>query len=251
MFYSCGINDFLSKPVEVRKLNAILEKWIPREKQRFRSSGRTRAEERVPRSTMSPVNAPPYKPAGDGGDLAGIPGLDFKIGKAYSGGSIEGYRVVLSAYCRDMENTAKRIQNSLEEENYHLYTTLLHALKGASRTIGAADLGDAAAELEDAGRREDIFLMQVKTEGLLAYFAKLAGSIKRALEADSDKTGISASTEFKRLKTALTDNDYLTVNHELTRLGSLPLDKAAKELLSRVEHDVLLYEFEAAAAKLG
>jgi len=33
MFISNGFNDFLSKPIDTVKLNAILEKWIPKEKQ--------------------------------------------------------------------------------------------------------------------------------------------------------------------------------------------------------------------------
>ncbi|MCL2207132.1 MAG: transporter substrate-binding domain-containing protein [Fibromonadales bacterium] len=33
MFLSNGFNDFLSKPIDIAKLNAILEKWIPKEKQ--------------------------------------------------------------------------------------------------------------------------------------------------------------------------------------------------------------------------
>jgi CheY-like chemotaxis protein len=33
MFLSNGFNDFLSKPIDTIKLNAILGKWIPKEKQ--------------------------------------------------------------------------------------------------------------------------------------------------------------------------------------------------------------------------
>ena len=33
MFLQTGFNDFLSKPIDIAKLNAILEKWIPKEKQ--------------------------------------------------------------------------------------------------------------------------------------------------------------------------------------------------------------------------
>jgi len=33
MFLSNGFNDFLSKPIDIMKLNTILGKWIPREKQ--------------------------------------------------------------------------------------------------------------------------------------------------------------------------------------------------------------------------
>ena len=35
MFMNNGFNDFLSKPIDINKLNEILEKWIPKEKQRL------------------------------------------------------------------------------------------------------------------------------------------------------------------------------------------------------------------------
>jgi CheY-like chemotaxis protein len=33
MFFENGFNDFLSKPIDTIKLDSILEKWIPKEKQ--------------------------------------------------------------------------------------------------------------------------------------------------------------------------------------------------------------------------
>jgi CheY-like chemotaxis protein len=33
MFLGAGFNDFLSKPIDVLKLNSVLERWIPKEKQ--------------------------------------------------------------------------------------------------------------------------------------------------------------------------------------------------------------------------
>jgi CheY-like chemotaxis protein len=33
MFLENGLNDFISKPIDTIKLNSVLERWIPREKQ--------------------------------------------------------------------------------------------------------------------------------------------------------------------------------------------------------------------------
>jgi FixJ family two-component response regulator len=32
MFLGSGMNDFISKPIEINKLEAVLAKWIPRDK---------------------------------------------------------------------------------------------------------------------------------------------------------------------------------------------------------------------------
>ena len=34
MFLSSGMDDFLSKPIELRSLASILQKWVPKEKQK-------------------------------------------------------------------------------------------------------------------------------------------------------------------------------------------------------------------------
>ncbi|MDR2786035.1 MAG: response regulator [Treponema sp.] len=256
VFYSGGINDFLSKPVEVEKLDAILKKWIPEEKQKIRVSGRRPRASGAAREKTGPVQNHGGRTDGtDGtddsveGKLSGIPGLDTKTGKAYTGGGMEGYLSVLSAYCRDVNSAIERIRDNLEQENYSLYTTLVHAIKGASRTIGAAKLGDDAAELEDAGKRKDISLMRQKTEKLLSDMESLCSSISRALETDNAEAG-TGTAEFGDLKAALVRDDYQAVNHELKRLGGLPLNKAERDLLDLIEQDVLIYEFAAAAAKL-
>jgi signal transduction histidine kinase/DNA-binding NarL/FixJ family response regulator/HPt (histidine-containing phosphotransfer) domain-containing protein len=242
MFYSSGINDFLSKPLEVEKLDKILEKWIPEGKQKFRLS-------RTVHEKTGPAQGRSHRNADDRIDrkLSGIPGVDTRSGKAYSGGNMEGYLKVLSTYCHDVNDMIGRIRNSMKEENYPLYTTLVHAIKGASRTVGAAKLGDDAAELENAGREKDTFLIRQKTEKLLSALESLCCSIGRALETDNAK---AVTGEFGDLKAALVRDDFLAVNHELKRLDGLPLDKASRDLLDQVEQDVLLYEFAAAAAKL-
>jgi signal transduction histidine kinase/CheY-like chemotaxis protein/HPt (histidine-containing phosphotransfer) domain-containing protein len=252
VFYSGGINDFLSKPVEVERLDAILKKWIPKEKQKTHPPGRRTRASGVVREKIGPANQSCHMDErGDRieGILSGIPGLDTRTGKAYAGGNMKGYLGVLSAYCRDVNDTIRRIRDSMEQENYSLYTTLVHAIKGASRTIGAAKLGDDAAELEDAGRREDVFLIKQKTQKLLLDLETLCCSINRALETGGAGAG-AGTAEFYGLKAALARDDYQAVNVELKRLGGLPLNKAERDLLSQVEQDVLLYEFAAAAAKL-
>jgi signal transduction histidine kinase/CheY-like chemotaxis protein/HPt (histidine-containing phosphotransfer) domain-containing protein len=254
-FYSGGINDFLSKPVEVERLDAILEKWIPKEKQKIHTSRRrARASAAVREKNGAAQNRGGHADDRVGrieGELSAIPGLDIETGKAYTGGNVNGYLEVLASYCRNVNDTVTRIRESLEQENYSLYTTLVHAMKGASRTIGAAKPGDDAAELEDAGRREDISLMREKTEKLLSDLESLCRSIRDALETGGAKAEAGTGTaEFGDLKAALVRDDYQAVNLELKRLRGLPLNEAEKDLLGRVEQDVLIYEFTAAAAKL-
>jgi hypothetical protein len=69
---------------------------------------------------------------------------------------------------------------------------------------------------------------------------------------DTDRPGeYHFMPRLETLKTALVNNDYTTVNQELKRLNELPLDKNIRELLENIEKDILLFEYEKAAARLS
>jgi signal transduction histidine kinase/DNA-binding response OmpR family regulator len=237
MLLSNGIDDFLSKPIEIPKLNNILEKWVPREKQ-----------------TVRPADG-----EGSGtfpGKRLKIPGVDTRRGKSNTGGSEKGYRSILSIFCSEMRGNISRIQEALETRDFLLYTTMVHALKGSSRSIGAVQMGDRAAELEEAGRKQNLSAMEEQTGPLLTELAALIERISAALD---KKAGEDAARQeeyhyvprFDTLKTALVNNDYTLVNQELKRLGELKMDSKTRELVESVEKDVLLFEYEQAAARLG
>jgi signal transduction histidine kinase/HPt (histidine-containing phosphotransfer) domain-containing protein/ActR/RegA family two-component response regulator len=236
MFLASGIDDYLAKPIEIRKLNQILEKWIPPEKQ----------TKKLP-------------PAGRSGEAStrafNIPGVDTRRGQINTGGTVKGYHVILAIFCTEMRDNIPRIHEALETRDYQLYTTLVHALKGAARSIGATEVGNMAAELEDAGRKQNFSYMENRTEPLITSLQELIEQITTSLKAEQPNIAVNPgefhyTPKFDALKNALISNDYLTVNQELKRLNDLPLDKAARELLDAVEKDILLFEYEKAAARL-
>jgi CheY-like chemotaxis protein len=232
MFFANGFDDYLSKPVEIRKLNVILEKWIPREKQ-------------IQTGAVKAGSSPKAR------NVPEIPGLDIVKGLHNTGGTLKGYRLILSIYCRDAQINRKKIQETLLSRDFSLYTTLVHAIKGASLTIGAVKLGELAAELEAAGRKENLAVMEEKTGALIAALETLLEHITRALDANVFETEEpGAVPDFDSLKAALATDDYMAVSRELERLNNLPLDKKTRELLDTIENDVLLYEFDRAVVKL-
>jgi signal transduction histidine kinase/CheY-like chemotaxis protein/HPt (histidine-containing phosphotransfer) domain-containing protein len=237
MLLSNGIDDFLSKPIEIPKLNSILEKWVPREKQIKRQR-------------------PAREDPGPSAKHLNIPGVDTRKGKSNTGGTEKGYRSILSVFCLEMRGNISRIQEALETRDFPLYTTLVHALKGAARSIGALRLGDHAAELEDAGRKRNLSGMEEKTGLLLAELQELIEEITGVLNKNTGEEAVRQENyhytpHFDALRTALINNDYTLVNQELKRLGELALDGKTRELIESIEKDVLLFEYEKAAARLA
>ncbi|MDR0730601.1 MAG: response regulator [Treponema sp.] len=238
MFLTNGIDDYLAKPIEIRKLNYILEKWVPRGKQVKKLPPDRNSAEKLATGVLS------------------IPGVDTRKGRFNTGGTTKGYYTILGLFCSEMQENIPRIQDALETRDYRLYTTLVHALKGTARSIGAFKVGEMAADLEDAGRKQNLSHMEDKTGTLITELQELIEQITRGLEMkNQDPAAVPAefhyTPRFDVLKDALINNDYQTVNQELERLNKLPLDKAGRELLDAVEKDVLLFDYEKAVARLS
>ena len=96
--------------------------------------------------------------------LSYISGISGAIAK-----NIVAYRdmTVLKDYYRVIKQKAELIKKYEQQEDWHAYTIETHALKSASRQIGATDLAESAARLELAGSRQDAALIHEQTASLL------------------------------------------------------------------------------------
>ncbi|MDR1128832.1 MAG: response regulator, partial [Treponema sp.] len=181
IFLENGINDFLAKPIDIQKLDLMLEKWIPREKQiKY-------PEEKNPASKQAP-------PPGGAEQAPEIEGVDTRAGLANTGGSLPVYRQILAVYSDDALERLPRIKAAAAGEDLSAYITMVHALKGISRSIGAAGIGEMAARLEEAGRANDRLAVAEKTGEFLSALKSLTEHIAAALdESAAGKTEGAAS----------------------------------------------------------
>ena len=78
--------------------------------------------------------------------------MDLKLGLQYSAGSKEMYREFLQMYCDGQEKKKAQIEECYKKEDWDTYTTLVHALKSTSLSVGGKKVSELAAELEKAGK---------------------------------------------------------------------------------------------------
>ncbi|AEF82292.1 hybrid sensor histidine kinase/response regulator [Leadbettera azotonutricia] len=227
LFLKSGADDFLAKPIETKKLNAILEKWIPREK-RINSI----AEEARHPGEKSPP-------------LPSIPGLDQIRGMHNSGDDPAIYLDILSSFIQDGEDKAAELAEAAEKGDLRLYAILVHALKGAARSVGALEFGDAAALMEEAARRKDPEAVREKTAPLLEKLKSLLNSIHDALlnEAAQTETAVPGLEE---LKNALAGMNIEEVNKLLLNYTLMPLDKKTRNRITEIEQFILMFEYDKA-----
>jgi len=186
MFLKNGFDDFLSKPIETTKLDAMLDKWIPKEKKKVVKYSDIYGDDSSDVRYESIV----------------IKGLDTERGIFMTGGTLTNYFDALSMFYSNGLDKIKEINECLDNENISLFTTYVHALKSASASIGAFDISSVADDLEMAGLRGDLELIREHTPGFLTELRLLLQNIDAVL---SQRFGNlhHASVDMEELKTNL------------------------------------------------
>jgi CheY-like chemotaxis protein len=258
MFLEKGFSDFLAKPIEIAKLNEIIRKWIPKDKQQKFAAGN---------SAGSPAGGAAETAERTSQPAIQIPGIDTERGLTMTGGTDAGYRKVLVSFYRDARERLPGLKKIPDEKDLPAFTTQVHALKSAAATIGAAELSKKAAALEAAGKAGD---MAVIGDGLLSFYEHLeetTQNIDQALglsQADtpSPPGGFHPSTEnrplfeelrplFEELRKALEEKDIETVDRLIAEIEGKPLDEKTREAVEKISDQVLVTEFEAALSAVN
>jgi CheY-like chemotaxis protein len=178
MFLSKGFDDYLAKPIEINKLNEIIEKWTPQEKREKAKPAATAAKEADAAAPSTPlVAAPSAAPPVIGAPLA-IEGVDTEKGLAMTGGSEKDYMEVLSIYCEDVAERLEIFRNPANETDTAMLTVYFHALKSASASIGADALSKEAALLEAAGKSDDTAFIRERFAGFCEELERLKNRIE-------------------------------------------------------------------------
>jgi HPt (histidine-containing phosphotransfer) domain-containing protein len=184
-----------------------------------------------------------------------IAGINTQEGLKNIGGSLQSYINILSVFYRDANDRAGEIRESADAGDVARYTTLVHALKSASRSIGAADMGNAAEQLEDAGKHRNMLMIADKTGDFLEQLQALTGNIYTALNkygSDTDKTGTIElqASELSSLKEALINMDIEAVDFFIKTYMRLSLNTKTREFISEIEQNILLFEYDKAIARI-
>ena len=239
MFLEKGFNDFLSKPIEIARLNEILERWIPREKRRAISSQN---------STDTVRDVIP--------DFPEIEGLDVSIGLSRVAGSWERYWGLLDVFLHDINQRIVFLEKPSPKStpaNLKTFITHVHGLKSALANIGARALSESSALLEAAGRRGDIAFIHEHLDGFRAGLSSLGELIGQAItdnhfrdtpRKNGEKTDDSRwDLGIVRLKTALKTEDVDGMDEAMTTLRSLPSNGKRHALILKVSELILISEF--------
>ncbi|MDR1162428.1 MAG: PAS domain-containing protein [Candidatus Accumulibacter sp.] len=236
MFLENGFNDFLSKPVEIPKLDSVLKTWIAEEKR---------------------LDAPDEEPesAADEYVFPEITGVDVADGIARIGGSQSRYLTLLETFRRDAQDGFALLENPPDDESLRAFTTLVHSLKSALATIGANALSQSAALLEEAGRKGEFSAIHERLVPFRARIVTLTSRIGEVLAemhsgdgGDGGKKAVALAMEtLEHLKTALDEKSIDAIDDAIAKLQTLPLSAKSRDDVSRAADFILTADFAGAS----
>ncbi len=183
MFMKEGMNDFVAKPIELRILASKMKQWLPADKIKKVSAEEYSAiqKEQEQKETIPP-----------------IADLDIEYSMKLLG-SEKLFWNVLRDYYRVIEKKAELLKELEQKENWDNYTIEAHALKSASKQIGAMALSDLAATMEKAGIDKDGEAIHSHTDDMLekyrSYLPILEGYFQEEEEEEDDDVRAAITDE--------------------------------------------------------
>jgi signal transduction histidine kinase/FixJ family two-component response regulator/HPt (histidine-containing phosphotransfer) domain-containing protein len=230
---SQGFDDFLSKPVDSRELDLILDKWIQPGARLSVSKRESAAKEGSEMNFIVPV-------------LTRV-GIDSRLGVSRCGGSMNVYEKILKAFLKDVERLEPTLDASSSVETLIIN---VHALKSAAANIGAMAFSGDAAEIEanlKAGNLGDIEGGRLKA--FRHDLRRIAEGVREAVatkDSEAPQVGAPATEEeLNSLKIALASGDVGQAD-KLVELLSGRGDAHLRETMDQVSYHVLVSDYQAA-----
>jgi len=226
MFFENGFDDFISKPIDIRQLDIVLNKLI-----------RDKYPDEIieaARRTKNKVRTSPDSP----------PSLSPEIAKVF---------------IRDTEKAVGILETILEKQgNYgdkdiKLYIINVHAMKSALANIGESELSAFALKLEEAGRERNITVISKETPAFISALRAVIEKINPNKSEDDVKDDIRDEDrtylleKLSLIRKSCEDYNKKTAKETLANLQQKKWPRPVREMLEAIAEHLLHSDFTEAA----
>jgi CheY-like chemotaxis protein len=250
MFLASGFQDFLSKPIDIIKMDEVINTWI-RDKDREKELGLVAdaLEDSSNASSGTPVMTTAiFKDAR-------IDGLDIEEGLTRFSGDEDAYISVLLSYA---QNTAPLIDTlrDLTSESLPQFAVTVHGIKGSSFSVSANAVGKQAERLEHAAKAGDLAFVSKTVGGFITDVETLLSQLNGFLtqtqaSAEAGKAALG-EPDFQ----VLTDLAQACTTYQMDEIDELLAElrhyryESGGELVDWIEEELVRGEFSSVADKL-
>ena len=241
MFLSEGMNDVVTKPIEVRFLVAKLKQWLPPEK----------LQKATEKHEEEPAQTAPSENGEINLDTMTLADLDT-AGARQLLGNDKLYLNILKKFYESIPAKAKTIKGFYDEQDIHSYTIAVHALKSEARQIGAAELSAMAAELEKAGNENDTRIIREKTVFMMKKYLSYLQDLKPFFGGEEEQATAKAAIDddtlhalFDKLTEALDELDMDGMEEVSDKLDAYAYEGEEQELYEQLKEAISEMDMDA------
>jgi signal transduction histidine kinase/DNA-binding response OmpR family regulator len=242
MFLQNGFNDFISKPIDLIRLDAVIRQWVRDKEQEKNLLPEEAVEEEAEEKSAAKSRFKGRK----------IEGLDLEAALERFGDDEDSLLTVLSSYARGTPPLLEQVR-AVKAENLADYATIVHGIKGSSRGICAEAAGSLAEGLEHAAKAGNFEFVSAHNNELLELAEKLLVDINALLDAISVKKPVKDAPDpavLEKLREASIAFDIDEADKAMTELESYEY-KSQQELVPWLRESLNLLQFKKVAEKLA
>ena len=195
MFLKHGFQDFVFKPIEIQRLDAVIKRWVRNKDLEKAFAAQQPGDKRGGKDRRCGADR---RSGYDRRIFAEkIAGLDMRKGLARFSGDMNSYIQILRSFTSNTRLLAETLRD-VNEAGLENYTINVHGMKSSCRGIGADAAGFMAEELEQAGKRGDLDFITANNPALLETVAKLITDIENALASVDGNSATKGSDKPKK-----------------------------------------------------
>lgn len=238
-----GFSDYLSKPIDLNKLQDILKKYLPS----------------VSALEECPAELPIAEKAED---YLAQHGINTDAALRYIGGNLDFYRELLWLFVNDSSLKQKQVKEYLTANDWEDYSVVVHALKSNAQGLGAEQLAFLAKEHELASKDGNASYITENTSALFSEWQRIIAVFEKYLKSGEpvmteEDTSLQGECSLSELQSALLRAESLLADFEaegakeiLKKAVACKIDGKLKESLEKI---ILLtdnYDYDAAISSL-
>jgi len=247
MFARHGFDGFIPKPIDVRRLNMIVNKFV--RDRHPEESAQTAQIAAVPHEVINAQEAAALQAAAAEADKTRAKLLQVFRRDA------EKALAALRAATAAMHEKADFDYSA--DGDLKLFTTTVHAMKSALASVGETELSHRAAALEKAGFSGDTGFIAANTESFVAALESLIKKLSPAPTAAAEDANVTEDTAFLKeqmqiIKTACAKFDDTSAYAALDRLKEKSWKPQTVATLEKIRDTLFLHsDFDEAAELAG
>ncbi len=248
MFLANGFDDFLPKPIDLKRLEQVMVQWLPKEKQVAKD-----VYQKIQQAGGTDML---LERAGAVFEKAGV--ISFEDGLRICGGKVEILLEVIHIYVKSSAEILRRLTDAYEKKDWNGYGIEVHGIKSSSKNIGADALSEEAHRLELESKAENEAYVHSCHEQFLSNYRMLIQELKEAVRLilPNEEKNLSPITEgelarqLARTREALENWDTKEGIHIVNELLSCELSEQDRSALQEILENIELFDFDIAVEKL-